>query len=56
MNLAQLAFTGRAMTAQMAGMPREPQDLTAREIDQTVALFRDGLNRKADCGADVKKS
>ena len=27
-------------------MPREPQDLTAREIDQAVALFRDGLNRK----------
>jgi hypothetical protein len=45
MNLAQLAFTGRAMTAQVA-MPREPQDLTAREIDQAVALFRDGLNRK----------
>ena len=45
MNLAQLAFTGHAMTAQVA-MPREPQDLTAREIDQAVALFRDGLNRK----------
>jgi len=45
MNLAQLAFTGRAMTAQVA-MPREPQDLTAREIDQAVSLFRDGLNRK----------
>ena len=45
MNLAQLAFTGQAMTAQVA-MPREPQDLTAREIDQAVALFRDGLNRK----------
>ena len=45
MNLAQLAFTGRAMTAQVA-MPREPQDLTAREIYQAVALFRDGLNRK----------
>jgi len=45
MNLAQLAFTGSKMTAQVA-MPREPQDLTAREIDQAVALFRDGLNRK----------
>lgn len=45
MNLAELAFTGHDMTAQVA-MPREPQDLTAREIDQAVALFRDGLNRK----------
>lgn len=45
MNLAQLAFTGSKMTEQVA-MPREPQDLTAREIDQAVALFRDGLNRK----------
>jgi DNA-binding NarL/FixJ family response regulator len=45
MNLAQLAFTGSKMTAQVA-MPREPDDLTAREIDQAVALFRDGLNRK----------
>ncbi len=45
MNLAQLAFTGSKMTAQVA-MPRESQDLTAREIDQAVALFRDGLNRK----------
>ena len=45
MNLAQLAFTGSKMTAQVA-MPREPQDLTAREIDQAVVLFRDGMNRK----------
>ena len=37
MNLAQLAFTGSKMTAQVA-MPREPQDLTAREIDQGLSL------------------
>lgn len=54
MNLAQLAFTGSKMTAQVA-MPREPQDLTAREIDQTVALFRDGLNRK-QIAAQMSKS
>jgi len=54
MNLAQLAFTGQAMTAQVA-MPRAPQDLTAREIDQAVALFRDGLNRK-QIAAQMSKS
>ena len=54
MNLAQLAFTGQAMTAQVA-MPREPQDLTAREIDQAVVLFRDGMNRK-QIAAQMSKS
>ena len=43
--LLQVATMGVQMTAQLA-MPREPDDLTAREIDMAVALFRDGLNRK----------
>ncbi len=43
--LLQVATMGVQMTAQVA-MPREPDDLTAREIDMAVALFRDGLNRK----------
>lgn len=43
--LLQVATMGVQMTAQVA-MPREPDDLTAREIDMAVALFRDGMNRK----------
>ena len=58
MNLAQLAFTGSKMTAQVA-MPREPHDLTAREIDQAVVLFRDGMNRKqiaAQMSKDLRRT
>ena len=56
--LLQVATMGVQMTAQVA-MPREPDDLTAREIDQAVALFRDGLNRKqiaAQMSKDLRRT
>ena len=42
--LLQVANMGVQMTAQVA-MPREPDDLTAPEIDMAIDLFLGGLNR-----------
>lgn len=52
--LLQVANMGVQMTAQVA-MPREPDDLTAPEIDMAIALFRSGLNRPQLLAAMRKK-